>query len=255
MEPIKIFFSGYAGRMGRAITGIIDEMDDMVIVAGSDKVASAASFPTFTNAADGVDCDFDVIIDFSHVSAWQDVAKLASVTGKPIVLCTTGYDETVKKEIAELSCSTPIFFSGNMSLGINLLTVLAKKAAQLLYPEFDIEIVEAHHNKKIDAPSGTALMLADAVNEVLDKDLEYVYERQSVRQARGKKELGLHAIRGGSIIGDHSVIFAGPEETITLSHSAQSRLVFARGAIAAARFMASKKEPGLFDMSDIVGTW
>ena len=252
MKEIKIFLSGCNGRMGKVITEIVAEQENMTIAAGSDLRDENTEFPVFSNAADGAEIDFDVIIDFSHISALPDVIALATRTQKPVVFCTTGFSESQQADIRRLSTTVPVFYSGNMSLGINLLMVLAQKAASILYPEFDIEIIEAHHSKKLDAPSGTALMLANAVNQAADNKLEYIYERESVRRERAKSELGIHSIRCGSIIGEHSVIFAGPEETVTLSHSAQSRTVFARGAVAAARFMPNQAA-GLYTMTDLIG--
>jgi 4-hydroxy-tetrahydrodipicolinate reductase len=167
-------------------------------------------------------------------------------------MCTTGLGEDEKSLLYALSEKTAVFYSGNMSLGINILLSLVKKAAEVLYPDFDIEIVEAHHNQKLDAPSGTALMIADAVNETLDHKLEYVYDRHSEMKKREKKELGIHSIRGGTIVGEHSVIFAGPEEVITVSHSAESRNVFAQGAVAAAKYL-NGKPAGLYNMQDLIG--
>lgn len=249
---IKIFMSGCNGRMGRVICGLAAEAPDLEVVAGYDLMADpSAPFPVYTTAADCRE-DFDVIIDFSNTAALPSLFELIRQTGKPAVICTTGLDAGLKAELDKLALTSAIFVSGNMSLGINLLISLAQKAAAILYPEFDIEIVEAHHRMKVDAPSGTALMLADAINETLDGQLEYVYDRSQVRQKRSQTELGIHAIRGGTIVGEHSVIFAGSEETITLHHSAQSRQVFARGAVAAARFLAGKPA-GRYAMKDLIG--
>jgi 4-hydroxy-tetrahydrodipicolinate reductase len=184
------------------------------------------------------------------VAAQKD--DLSEKSGKPLVMCTTGLGEDEKRLLYALSEKTAVFYSGNMSLGINILLSLVKKAAEVLYPDFDIEIVEAHHNQKLDAPSGTALMIADAVNETLDHKLEYVYDRHSEMKKREKKELGIHSIRGGTIVGEHSVIFAGPEEVITVSHSAESRNVFAQGAVAAAKYL-NGKPAGLYNMQDLIG--
>jgi len=251
MNNTRIFLSGCSGRMGKVIAEIVADSENISIVAGSDFISYPAAFPIFPNASENT-VDFDVIIDFSNVSALSEVLSLALTQKKPVVFCTTGFSEEDKEKIQNASKEIPVFFSGNMSLGVNLLLALSKKAAAVLYPDFDIEIIEAHHNQKVDAPSGTALMIADAVNEELDKKLSYVYERQSVREKREKKELGIHSIRGGSIVGEHSVIFAGQEEMITLSHSAQSRNVFARGAIVAARFMKNMPA-GLYTMEDLIG--
>lgn len=236
--------------MGKVIVDMCSADNQIVIVAGADPNSANASFPVYATATDCVE-DFDVIIDFSHLSALPGVMQLAKDRKKPLVLCTTGLTEDHKKALFELSSEVPVFFSGNMSLGINVLIRLAKQAAAILYPDFDIELIEAHHNQKLDAPSGTALMIADAVNETLDHKLEYVYDRHAELKKRDKKELGIHAIRGGGIIGEHSLLFAGPEEVLTISHSASTRNVFARGAVAAAKFMAGKA-PGLYSMTDLV---
>ena len=252
MSQVRIFLSGCMGRMGRVITEMCEEYEDTVIVAGSDVVANPnSSFPIYD---DPTKCqeEFDVIIDFSHVSAFAKITELAESKNKPIVMCTTGLSDEQKADLKKLSEKVGVFYSGNMSLGINVLINLVKKAAAQLYPDFDIELVEEHHNKKLDAPSGTALMIADAMNETLDNQLEYVYERQSKRQKRDKKELGISSIRGGNIIGEHKVMFIGGEEILTISHSAQTRSVFARGAVSAAKFMLGKG-PGMYDMQDMVG--
>lgn len=256
MSDIRIFLNGCNGRMGKVITDICSGEQGITIVAGADTNASASSasssaYPVYTAAADCRE-EFDVIIDFSHVLAFPFIMRFAEERKKPLVMCTTGLSDDDKKSLAALSAKSPVFYSANMSLGINVLVNLAAKAAEILYPGFDIEIVEAHHNQKVDAPSGTALMIADALNDTLDNQMEYVYDRHDVRQKRDPKEIGLHAIRGGSIVGDHSVIFAGPEEVLTISHSAQTRNVFARGAVAAARFM-SGKEAGMYSMKDLIG--
>ncbi|MBR2751451.1 MAG: 4-hydroxy-tetrahydrodipicolinate reductase [Clostridiales bacterium] len=252
MSEVRVFLSGCMGRMGRVITEMCSEYEDTVIVAGSDVVENPnSSFPIYK---DPTECkeEFDVIIDFSHVSAFAGITKLAETSGKPIVMCTTGLSEEQKADLKKLSEKVGVFYSGNMSLGINVLINLVKKAAAQLYPDFDIELVEEHHNKKLDAPSGTALMIADAMNEAVDNRLEYVYERQSKRQKREKKELGIHSIRGGNIVGEHKVMFIGGEEILTISHSAQTRNVFGRGAVAAAKYMLGKG-PGMYDMQSMLG--
>lgn len=250
MADVRIFLNGCNGRMGRVITDICSQEQGISIIAGADANGAPSSFPVYTTATDCKE-DFDVIIDFSHVLALPSVIKLAEQKNKPLVMCTTGLSEDDKKALTALSEKSAVFYSANMSLGVNVLISLVKKAADILYPGFDIEIVEAHHNQKLDAPSGTALMIADAINETLDNSMEYVYDRHDVRRKRDPKELGLHAIRGGSIVGDHSVIFAGPEEVLTVSHSAQTRNVFARGAVAAARFMCGKSA-GMYSMKDLI---
>lgn len=249
---LRVFLSGCSGRMGQVIAGLAAESQDLTVVAGYDQNQSVQHpFPVFTRASD-CNVDFDVMIDFSNPGALPGLFELIRQTRKPAVICTTGLDATLKAELAQLSESSAIFVSANMSLGVNVLISLAQKAAAILYPEFDIEIIEAHHRQKVDAPSGTALMIADAINETLDHQLEYTYDRSQVRQKRGGRELGLHAVRGGTIVGEHTVLFAGGEETITIHHSAQSRQVFARGALAAARFVAGKPA-GQYNMKDLIG--
>ena len=248
---IRIFLNGCNGRMGKTIRLIIESSSDMVIAAGSDLHPDpSADFPVY---ADPGQCSepFDVIVDFSSPSALPVLCDMIENRHSAAVICTTGLDDSLKNRLRNLSLSCPVFFSANMSLGINLLIQLARQAARLLYPEFDIEIIETHHNQKVDAPSGTALMIADQLNDELDQSLTYVYDRSQVRQKRDTRELGIHAIRGGSIVGDHTVLFAGPEETLEIKHQAQSRAVFARGALAAARFLAGKPA-GLYSMEDLI---
>jgi len=250
MSDVRIFLNGCNGRMGKVITDICAQEQGLAIVAGADANASPSSFPVYAAAADCKE-EFDVIIDFSHVLALPGIMRLAAARNVPLVMCTTGLSDDDKKALASLSEKTAVFYSANMSLGVNVLINLVQKAADILYPGFDIEIVEAHHNQKLDAPSGTALMIADAVNDTLDHQLEYVYDRHNVRQKRDPREIGIHSIRGGSIVGDHTVIFAGPEEVLSISHSAQTRNVFARGAVAAARFMCGKTT-GMYSMKDLI---
>lgn len=250
-KPLRIFLSGCLGRMGKVITEIASTDDSLQIVGGSDlKADPSASFPVFANPLD-CDIDFDVLIDFSNPTVLGDLIAMLRRAGKSGVICTTGLSQDHLSLLETASADIALFRSANMSLGINLLIKLAADAAELLYPQFDIEIIEAHHNQKIDAPSGTALMLADGINERLDHALTYVHDRSAIRQKRTVNELGLHAIRGGTIVGEHTVLFAGSEELITLHHSAQSRAVFARGAIAAARFLADKPV-GLYAMNDLI---
>lgn len=247
----KIILNGCFGRMGRVITEIVGDSDECVISAGVDAFASGScDFPVYKTIGE-VSEKADVIIDFSNPSALSSLLDYAKKNATPIVLATTGYSEQQISEIKEAAKSVPIFFTFNMSLGINLLTALSKRAAQVLGKDFDIEIVEKHHNQKLDAPSGTALMLANSINEVFDDSLQYEYDRHSKRQKRSKNEIGIHSVRGGTIVGEHEVIFAGKDEVITLSHSAASRTVFANGAVRAALFLAGKK-PGMYDMNMMI---
>lgn len=238
--------------MGRVIQQLVAERTDCTIAAGVDLFAdSAAAFPAYTNIAD-VQEDADVIIDFSHPSLLTPILSYAAQKGGiPAVLCTTGYSAEQVEALKTAAQTQPVFYSRNMSLGINLLIELSKKAAKVLGDQFDIEIIEKHHNQKIDAPSGTALMLADAIASVRDGETQYVYDRHAQRKKREKSEIGLHAVRGGTIVGEHEVVFAGNHEVITLSHSAQSKELFATGAVNAAVYMCGKG-PGLYDMSDMI---
>ena len=245
----KIILSGCLGRMGKAITEIVKNTDDAEIVCGFDIASGECGYPVY-NSYENVDVDADVIIDFSHPSNFENILNFAKEKALPIVMATTGLTDEQKCEMEEASEEIPVFFSANMSLGINLLIKLAQMATKVLESDFDIEIVEKHHNKKLDAPSGTALAIADAIDEVMTDDAKYVYERQSVRRQREKQEIGIHAIRGGTIVGEHDVIFAGPDEVITLSHHAASREVFAQGAVKAAIFMKNKA-PGFYCMNDL----
>ncbi|MDN5315392.1 MAG: 4-hydroxy-tetrahydrodipicolinate reductase [Clostridiales bacterium] len=250
---ISIFLSGCLGRMGQVITSLAHDSDDLRVVAGSDlNTNTDPGYPVYQAASECKE-EFDVIIDFSNPAALPELFALMRKSGKPAVICTTGLSDDQKSELSDISKQQAVFISANMSLGINILIHLAKQAAQILYPDFDLEIVEAHHKLKVDAPSGTALMIADELNNTLDNQLEYVYDRSSKREKRAQKELGLHAIRGGTIVGEHTVIFAGGEETLSIHHSAQSRDVFARGALAAAKFM-NGKEAGMYSMKDLIGT-
>lgn len=247
----KIILNGCFGRMGKVITEIVAENEECTICAGVDAFAVGDShFPVYKTITD-VKEEADVIIDFSNPSALSNLLDYAKKTSTPIVLATTGYSEQQITEIGEAAKIVPIFFTFNMSLGINLLTALSKRAAQILGKDFDIEIVEKHHNQKLDAPSGTALMLANSINEVFKDSLQYEYDRHSKRQKRPKNEIGIHSVRGGTIVGEHEVIFAGKDEIITLSHSAASRNVFASGAVRAALFLADEK-PGIYNMNQMI---
>ena len=238
--------------MGRVIQHLVAGRTDCTIAAGVDLFAdSTAAFPAYTNIAD-VQEEADVIIDFSRPSLLTPILSYAAQKGGiPAVLCTTGYSAEQVEALKTAAQTLPVFYSRNMSLGINLLIELSKKAAKVLGDQFDIEIIEKHHNQKIDAPSGTALMLADAIASVRDGETQYVYDRHAQRKKREKSEIGLHAVRGGTIVGEHEVVFAGNHEVITLSHSAQSKELFATGAVNAAVYMCGKG-PGLYDMSDMI---
>lgn len=247
---LKILLHGAGGKMGRVVAATIAARTDMEIVAGVDPVEMTAAFPVYKSLAD-VKEKADVIIDFSLAKAVPALLQYVEATNTPVVLCTTGLTEEMNAELVRVSQKTAVFKSGNMSLGINLLISLIKKAAPILADAgFDIEVVEKHHNLKIDAPSGTALMLADAAKDSVE-NCTYVYDRHPLHQKRTKNEIGIHSIRGGTIVGEHDVIFAGLDEVVTLSHHAASKEVFATGAVKAARFLAGKG-PGLYNMDDVL---
>lgn len=236
--------------MGQVIAHTVAARDGFEIVAGLDRVAdNTGAFAVFATA--DIDIPADIIIDFSHPALLQTVLTLAEKRHLPVIIATTGLSDEQLAAVRALSEKVPVFFSANMSIGVNLLSALVEKAAKVLGNDFDIEIVEKHHNQKIDAPSGTALMLADALASVRDGETQYMYDRHAQRKKREKSEIGIHSVRGGTIVGEHEVIFAGNNEVITLSHSAQSKELFAVGAVNAAVFM-SGKGPGLYDMSALV---
>ena len=245
----KIILSGCMGRMGKAITEIVENIDEAEIICGFDVVSGNCQYPVYKDYAD-VRTDADVIVDFSHPSNFENIISYAKCNNLPVVIATTGLSEEQRAQLKSASESIPVFFSANMSLGINLLIKLAKDATRILEKDFDIEIIEKHHNKKLDAPSGTALAIADAIADTMKDSANYVYERHSIRKQRDKNEIGIHAVRGGTIVGEHEVIFAGTDEVITLSHSAASREVFAQGAVKAALYMKGKPK-GFYCMDDL----
>lgn len=248
----RIILSGCNGKMGQVITRLTADDNDCEIVAGIDiNDCLNNSYPVFTVPGD-CDIEADVIVDFSHPSAFDSLMSFAKSRNLPIIMATTGLSPEQREQLKTDSAHIPVFFSANMSLGINLLISLAKKAAAVLSDNFDIEIIEQHHNQKLDAPSGTALAIADGINEVLNPPAEYIYDRHSVRRKRKKTEIGLHAIRGGTIVGKHNVLFSGTDEVIELKHEASSKEVFAVGAVKAAKFMADKS-PGYYSMTDLIG--
>ena len=248
----KVLFCGCFGRMGTVIHQIVKDEADMEIVAGVDITEGTAEFPVYKNIAD-VKEKADVIIDFSSPKALTSILEYSVKGNVPVVLCTTGFSEDQLKEIKAASEKVAILRSANMSLGINTLVKLLKTATSILAGNgYDIEIVERHHNQKKDAPSGTALLLADAINDAADGRYEYVYDRSERREVRPENEIGISAVRGGSIVGDHEVIFAGLDEVIEIKHRAYSRSVFGKGAVSAAAFLAGKPA-GMYDMSNVIG--
>jgi 4-hydroxy-tetrahydrodipicolinate reductase len=248
---VKIVITGANGKMGRVISRLVDERDDCAVVGGIDINTDRNGEFRIVKTPFELTQKPDVIIDFSHPSALNDLLSYCTMNGVPIVVATTGYTEDQIAQIKKAAEQIPVFFTFNMSLGINLLVELAKRAVNVLGGQFDIEIVEKHHNLKKDAPSGTAIMIAEALNNELDNKYHYVYDRHNVRKQRDPDEIGMHSIRGGTIVGEHDIIFAGHDEVITLSHSAASKDVFANGSINAAIFL-SRKEKGLYDMSDLL---
>lgn len=249
---LKIIISGINGRLGSVIHRVADDREDIQVVAGVDISDNGENtVPVFANFQE-LAVKGDVIIDASHPSALAGLLDYAVKNGVPAVLAATGYSEEQEAMVDEAARVIPIFRSANMSIGVNLLAQLATACAKVLGNDFDIEIVEAHHNQKLDAPSGTAKMLAKAVEAGLDFTPEYVYERESKRQKRDHKEIGMHAIRGGTIVGEHEIIFAGRDEIITISHSARSKEIFAVGALNAAKFIADK-DAGRYAMPDMIG--
>ncbi len=245
---MRILLCGCMGRMGKAVTAAVKGGDE--IAAGVDIFSGEADYPIYTSAADCADT-VDALIDFSNPAALMDVLCYATAHKTPAVICTTGLSAEQIAAVKDAAAKVPVFYSGNMSLGIGLLCALTKKAAAVLGEDFDIEVLEMHHNQKLDAPSGTALMLADAAKAGLNFEPDYVYTRHDRRQKRDKKEIGISAIRGGNIIGEHQVIFAGADEVINLTHRAQSRSLFATGALRAAHFLIGKPA-GLYTMEDLM---
>ncbi|MBO5239388.1 MAG: 4-hydroxy-tetrahydrodipicolinate reductase [Lachnospiraceae bacterium] len=250
---VRIIMHGCNGKMGQVITGIVAEDTQAEIVAGIDVYDGITNtYPVFTNIQD-CNVDADVIIDFSNAKAVDGLLDYAVEKQIPVVLCSTGLSEEQLARVEEDSKKVAILKSANMSLGINTIMKLLQQAALVFAPAgYDIEIVEKHHNLKLDAPSGTAIALADSINEVMDNRYEYIYDRSQRRQKRDAKELGISAVRGGTIVGEHEVIFAGIDEVIEIKHTAYSKSVFAKGAVEAGKFLAGKPA-GRYNMSDVIG--
>lgn len=247
----NIILTGCNGKMGKMVSECVKSMEDVKISAGVD-IFDEQNFDYHVysdiNAIENPD---GVIVDFSNHALTKSILDFAVKNNVPAVICSTGHTPEELEEINKASEKVAIFRSANMSLGINLLVMLAKKATALLEDSFDIEIIEKHHNQKLDAPSGTALLIADAINETLTYDAEYKYDRHLDRQKRPHEQIGIHSVRGGTIIGEHEVIFAGPDELVSIAHRADSRLVFAKGAIKAAIYL-SKKSKGLYNMDELL---
>lgn len=248
----KVIMNGCNGKMGQCITGICKDDPEIQIVAGIDVYDGIENdYPVFSSIRD-CDVKADVIIDFSNVEAVDELLDYCEEKEMPVVLCTTGLSENQLEKILKVSQSTAVLKSANMSLGVNTLIELLRKAALVFAPAgFDMEIVEKHHNLKVDAPSGTALALADAMNDALEEDYTYKYDRSQERVKRDKYEIGISAVRGGTIVGEHEVIFAGQDEVIEFKHTAYSKAVFAKGAVEAAKFLHGKPA-GFYDMADVI---
>lgn len=249
---VKMIMHGSNGAMGQTISSLVKDMEGITIVAGIDLTGNMLNdYPVFQTLEE-CNVEADVIVDFASAQAVDHLLYYCEVEKKPLVLCTTGLSAEQERMAVETGRHVAILRSANMSLGVNTLLQLVQDAAKVLATAgFDIEIVEKHHNQKVDAPSGTALALADSINEAMDGAYHYKYDRSGSRIKRGQKEIGIQAVRGGSIVGEHDVIFAGKDEVVTFNHTAYSKAIFAKGALAAAKFLAGK-EPGFYTMADVI---
>lgn len=249
---VRAIMHGCNGRMGRVITGLIREDEKIRIVAGVDSYTGVPNdYPVF-ESIEKCDVDADVVIDFSNAGAVDGLLDYCVEKKLPVVLCSTGLSEEQLIKVEESAKKTAVLKSANMSMGINLLLKLLKDATKVLAPAgYDIEIIEKHHNQKLDAPSGTAVALADSINETMENGFEYVYDRSKERKRRGAKEIGISAVRGGTIVGEHEVLYAGADEVIEFKHTAYSRGVFGKGAVEAAKYLAGKPA-GRYEMSDVI---
>ena len=250
---VKIIMHGCNGHMGQVISGIVEKDPDAEIVAGIDIADQGKnSYPVFTDI-DACQVEADAIIDFSSATATDKLLEYSAARQIPVVLCSTGLSQEQLAKVEETSRKVAVLKSANMSLGINTLLKLVQDAAKVLAAAgFDMEIVEKHHRLKLDAPSGTALALADSINEAMDNQYHYVYDRSQKREKRDDKEIGISAVRGGTIVGEHEIIFAGQDEVIEFKHTAYSKAIFGKGAVEAAKFIAGKPA-GRYDMSDVIG--
>ena len=250
---VKIIMHGCNGHMGQVISDIVEKDPDAEIVAGIDIADQGKnSYPVFTDI-DACQTEADAIIDFSSAKATDKLLEYSAARQIPVVLCSTGLSEEQLAKVEETSKKVAVLKSANMSLGINTLLKLVQDAAKVLATAgFDMEIVEKHHRLKVDAPSGTALALADSINEAMDNKYHYVYDRSQKREKRDDKEIGISAVRGGTIVGEHEIIFAGQDEVIEFKHTAYSKAIFGKGAVEAAKFLAGKPA-GRYDMSDVIG--
>ena len=250
---VKIIMHGCNGHMGQVISDIVEKDPDAEIVAGIDIADQGKnSYPVFTDI-DACQGEADAIIDFSSAKATDKLLEYSAARQIPVVLCSTGLSQEQLAKVEETSRKVAVLKSANMSLGINTLLKLVQDAARVLAAAgFDMEIVEKHHRLKLDAPSGTALALADSINEAMDNQYHYVYDRSQKREKRDDKEIGISAVRGGTIVGEHEIIFAGQDEVIEFKHTAYSKAIFGKGAVEAAKFLAGKPA-GRYDMSDVIG--
>lgn len=250
---VKIIMHGCNGHMGQVISDIVEKDPDAEIVAGIDIADQGKnSYPVFTDI-DACQVEADAIIDFSSAKATDKLLEYSAARQIPVVLCSTGLSQDQLAKVEETSRKVAVLKSANMSLGINTLLKLVQDAARVLAAAgFDMEIVEKHHRLKLDAPSGTALALADSINEAMDNQYHYVYDRSQKREKRDDKEIGISAVRGGTIVGEHEIIFAGQDEVIEFKHTAYSKAIFGKGAVEAAKFLAGKPA-GRYDMSDVIG--
>lgn len=249
---VRVIMHGCNGKMGQVISKIVKEDPSIEMAAGVDTYLGIQNdYPVF-DSIEKCDVEADAVIDFSNAAAVDGLLDYCAEKKMPVVLCTTGLSEEQLQKVKQTSEKTAVLKSANMSLGVNMLLKLLQDATKVLAPAgFDIEIVEKHHNQKVDAPSGTALAMADSINEALNQEYTYTYDRSQVRQKREKKEIGISAVRGGTIVGEHEIIFAGEDEVIEFKHTAHSKAVFAKGAVEAAKFLKGK-EPGLYDMKDVI---
>ena len=248
---IRVIINGINGKMGKVLSNAVINTENMELVAGFDIYDDGKNECTVYKKPTDFKNEADVIIDFSHPSLLKDLLSYAIDTKTAVVIATTGLSDDEKALMNDAAGKIAIFHSANMSLGVNLLIDLVKQAANVLYENYDIEIIEKHHNQKIDAPSGTALMIADEIAASLNNGMNYTYDRHSVRKKREKKEIGIHAVRGGTIVGEHEVIFAGKDEIISVNHLAMSKEIFATGSIRAAKFIAGKGK-GMYSMKDVI---
>ena len=246
---VKILLNGCFGKMGQAVEACVKSREDVEVCCGVDIAGGHKDYPVYSCFVD-VEEQPDVIVDFSHPLVLDDMLCYALEHHTPVIICTTGFSAEQVEKIKAAAAHVPAFYSGNMSLGINMLIELAKMATKVLSDSFDIEIIEKHHNQKLDAPSGTAIMIADAISEEFDY-AQYTYDRHAYRKKRDHHEIGIHSVRGGTIVGEHEVIFAGHDEVVSIKHQAQSKGVFAAGAVNAAVFICGKPA-GLYDMSDLL---